>query len=143
MFTAGANIIGNILAGKLLTKSAIKSIVAFPFVLGALYIILFFVGQFSVAMAIIIFIWGILAGVGANINQYWITTSAPEAPDFANGLFLSSVNIGTTIGVAVGGVFISQIGTRYVVLGGVLSLLLTVVCILLNKYKSSPTNYSA
>ncbi|PLR66987.1 MFS transporter [Bacillus sp. UMB0893] len=134
----GANIIGNILAGKLLTKSAIKSIVSFPFVLGAVYIILFFTGQFTIPMAIITLIWGILAGVGANINQYWITSAAPEAPDFANGLFLSSCNIGTTIGAAVGGLFISEMGTQYVVLVGLLSLILTAVFILLRNNMDSP-----
>ncbi len=115
-----------------------KSIVTFPFVLGAVYIILFFTGQFTIPMAIITLIWGILAGVGANINQYWITSSAPEAPDFANGLFLSSCNVGTTIGVAVGGLFISEMGTQYVVLVGLLSLILTVVFILLSNYMYSP-----
>lgn len=135
----GANIIGNILAGKLLVKNAIKSVIAYPFILGVVYIILFFTGQFTIPMAVITLIWGILAGVGANINQYWITSAAPEAPDFANGLFLSSCNIGTTIGAAVGGLFISEMGTRYVVLVGLLSLILTVVFILLRIYMYNPT----
>jgi MFS transporter, DHA1 family, inner membrane transport protein len=133
----GANIIGSILAGKLLTKNALKSVVAFPFALGTVYIILFLFGQFSVPMAFITLIWGILAGVGGNINQYWIMSSAPEAPDFANGLFLTSANLGTTIGAAVGGLFISEMGTQYVVLVGFLSLILGSVSIFLRNYKSS------
>ena len=36
----GANIIGSIVAGKLLTKNAIKSVVIFPFALGVVYILL-------------------------------------------------------------------------------------------------------
>ncbi len=135
----GANIIGNIMAGKLLTKNAFKSVVTYPFALGAVYIILFFTGQFTVPMAIIILIWGILGGIGANITQYWILSSAPEAPDFANGLFLTSANLGTTIGAAVGGLFISEIGTQYVVLVGFLSLILSLVFILLRNYMYSPT----
>jgi MFS transporter, DHA1 family, inner membrane transport protein len=135
----GANIIGNILAGKLLTKNAIKTVVSFPFALGAVYIILFLLGQFTLPMAIITLVWGILAGIGTNINQYWITSAAPEAPDFANGLFLSSVNLGTTIGTAVGGVFISELGTQYVVLVGLLSLVLSLVFIMLRNYKYTST----
>lgn len=133
----GANIIGNVVAGKLLTKNAIKSVVAFPFALGAVYILLFLFGQAFVPMAFITLIWGILAGLGGNINQYWIMSSAPEAPDFANGLFLTSANLGTTIGTAVGGLFISEIGTQYVVLVGVLSLILSFVFILLRNYMGS------
>ncbi|MGE1115599.1 MFS transporter [Priestia megaterium] len=129
-----ANIIGNIIAGKLLTKNAIKTVVVFPFALGVVYIILFFAGQFTWPMAIMTLGWGILAGIGTNINQYWISSAAPEAPDFANGLFLSSVNLGTTIGTAVGGLFISGMGTQYVVLVGILSLVLSVVFILPRSY---------
>lgn len=134
----GANIIGNILAGKLLTKNVNKIVAAFPFVLGLVYILLFFFGQFTIPMAIITLIWGILGGVGGNINQYLLSTAAPEAPDFANGLFLSSCNIGTTIGAAIGGVFITEMGTPYVVLVGILSLILGLVTILLRNYIHSP-----
>jgi predicted MFS family arabinose efflux permease len=90
-------------------------------------------------MAIITLIWGILAGIGANMNQYLMMSSAPEAPDFANGLFLSSCNVGTTIGAAVGGLFISEMGTQYVVLVGLLSLLLSFVTILIRSYMFTPT----
>ncbi|OZB92310.1 MFS transporter [Paenibacillus sp. XY044] len=134
----GANIIGNIVAGKLLTKDAIKTVVSFPFALGVVYIILFLFGQFTLPMAIITLVWGVLAGIGSNINQYWITSAAPEAPDFANGLFLSSVNLGTTMGTAVGGIFISELGTPYVVLVGVLSLALGLVFILLRNHMHRP-----
>ncbi|MED4635271.1 MFS transporter [Peribacillus frigoritolerans] len=135
----GANIIGNIAAGKLLTKNANKSVVIFPFALGAVYIILFLFGQFTIPMAILTLIWGILAGIGGNINQYWIMSSASESPDFANGLFLTAVNLGTTIGAAAGGLFISELGTQYMVFVGLLSLLLSSVMILLRNYKYTPT----
>ncbi|MFC7393740.1 MFS transporter [Scopulibacillus cellulosilyticus] len=136
----GANIIGNIVAGKLLTKDANKFVISFPFALGVVYIILFLLGQFTLPMAIITLVWGILAGIGTNINQYWITSAAPEAPDFANGLFLSSVNLGTTFGTAVGGLFISELGTQYVVLVGLLSLILGLVFILLRNYMQNPAH---
>lgn len=134
----GANILGNIVAGKILTKNAIKTVVSFPFALGAVYILLFVLGQFTLPMAIITFVWGILAGIGSNINQYWITSAAPKAPDFANGLFLSSVNLGTTIGTAVGGIVISGLGIRYVVLVGLLSLVLSLTFIMLRKSMYTP-----
>jgi DHA1 family inner membrane transport protein len=135
----GANVIGNIVAGKLLTKNAIKTVVSFPFALGAVYIVLFSFGQFSVPMAIITLVWGIVAGIGGNIAQYWVTSAAPKAPDFANGLFLSSANIGTTIGTAVSGLFISALGTQYILLEGLLSLIFCFVCILLRNNIFSPT----
>ncbi|WP_139489643.1 MFS transporter [Brevibacillus dissolubilis] len=128
-----ANIIGNILAGTLLTTQALKTVAIFPFALGAVYIILFLMGHLSVPMALIVLLWGILAGIGANINQYWITSAAPEAPEFANGLFLTSANLGTTVGATVCGLFISGIGTSYVVFGGFLFLIASSVSIFLRK----------
>ena len=61
---------------------------------------------------ITILLWGILFAIGNNVSQYWITSAAPEAPDFANGLFLSGDNLGGTIGTTVGGLFISGMGTQ-------------------------------
>ncbi|MFH5183635.1 MFS transporter [Paenibacillus sp. TAB 01] len=135
----GANIVGNVAAGKLLTNHAIKSVIAVPFVLGAVYLVLFFFGQFSVPMAILTLIWGILAGIGGNINQYLMMSAAPEAPDFANGLFLTSANLGTTFGTAIGGLFISGMGIQYVVIVGLLSLILSIVTIGLRNHMSAST----
>lgn len=136
----GANIIGNIISGKLLTQSPIKSILFFPLIMSVVYIILFFTGQFAVPMVMLTFIWGILAGgIMANINQFLIASSAPEAPDFANGLFISACNVGTTVGAAAGGLFISQMGTQYVLLVGILSLILGLLAILLRNYVMNPT----
>ncbi len=133
-----ANIVGNILAGKLLTVNPIKTIVSIPFLLGAVYIIQFFMGQLPLPIVMIILLWGTIAGLAANVNQYVLSSAAPEAPDFANGLFLSSANIGTTIGTAVGGLFISAMGTQYVILAGLLSTLLSAVFIFFrNKVYSS------
>ncbi len=75
----------------------------------------------------------------ANINQYLIASAAPEAPDFANGLFISSCNVGTTVGAAAGGVLISEMGTPYVVLAGLLSLLLSFGAIFLRSCMMTPT----
>ncbi|WP_145945419.1 MFS transporter [Paenibacillus sp. Y412MC10] len=136
----GANMIGNIVAGRLLTRRAAVSVVTFPLLMGAVYVILFFTGQFALPTAVTAFIWGILAGgIMANINQYLIASSAPEAPDFANGLFISSCNVGTTLGSAAGGLLISEMGTKYVVLTGILSLILSLVILILRNFKSSPS----
>lgn len=124
-----ANIVGNMIAGKLLTNHALTTVKSYPFALGAVYIMLFIMGQFSVPMAFIILIWGVLGGIGGNITQYWIVSAAPEAPEFANGLFLTSANLGTTIGASVCGLFISGLSTQYVVLGGILFLILSIAAI--------------
>ncbi|NIK68627.1 MULTISPECIES: MFS transporter [unclassified Paenibacillus] len=131
-----ANIVGNFLAGKLLAAYAYKCAAIFPFALGAVYIVMFSAGQLGISMFFIIVTWGIVAGIGANINQYWITSAAPEAPEFANGLFLTSANLGTTFGATICGLFITGIGTPYVVFGGLLFLLLSSISVFLRSSSS-------
>lgn len=126
-----ANIVGNVIAGKQLAVNPVRSMVVIPFVLFASYICLYFLGEWMAAMAIIILILGILAGYAQNTMQYMITDAAPEAPDFANGLYLLSANLGTTIGAAVCGLFITFSGTRYSVFGSLLFLVISVVFVAL------------
>jgi predicted MFS family arabinose efflux permease len=134
-----ASLIGNLAGGKLLTKNAMKTVTSFPIVLGIAYLLSFLTGKSTGSMMITILLWGALFAIGNNISQYWITSAAPEAPDFANGLFLSGGNLGITIGTAVGGLLISGMGTQYIVLGGLLFLMLSLASILLSNYIYSPT----
>ena len=122
-----ANIFGNILAGKFLSMNATRSIVIIPFVLLISYIGLFLTGEWISAVTAIVFVLGVLAGIASNNMQYMITEAAPEAPDFANGLFLTSANLGTTMGTAVCGVFITEMGTRYSIFGALLFLVVSLV----------------
>ena len=140
LFVFGAaNIIGNLVTGKLLTYNARKWVTAFPLALIAVYAALFFLGEFAVPMILITFVWGILAGgIMSNINQYLISSAAPEAPEFANGLFIASCNIGTTIGSAVGGLLIAGLGIQYVVGVGAAALVIGLVVIARRNFMYDP-----
>lgn len=127
----GANIIGNIVSGRLLISRTTQTIFGFPLLLGVVYLIMFVAGQSTLAIMMIALVWGILAGgMMANINQYLIATTAPEAPDFANGLFISACNLGTTIGAAGGGLLLAGFNTSYIVFVGILSLIISLVMLL-------------
>lgn len=126
-----ANIIGNIIAGKQLARNPVRSMMFIPLALLAFYICLFIWGEWLVAMSVIIMVLGVLAGYGQNTMQYMIAHAAPEAPDFANGLFLLSANLGTTLGAAVCGAFITAFDTRYSVWGALLFLFVSIVFIVL------------
>lgn len=126
-----ANIIGNVIAGKQLATNPIRSMIFIPFALFTFYICIFILGEWLAAMTVIILILGILAGYGQNTMQYMITEAAPEAPDFANGLFLLSANLGTTVGAAACGAFITFFDTRYSVIGSLLFLAVSIVFVAL------------
>ena len=118
------NIFGSMLAGNLLTVRPFAAVKAFPFAAAFIYLALLSGGSAWPFMGIVVVFWGILAGINGNINQYWISHAAPEAPDFANGLFLTAANMGCVLGTTVSGQFIDVWGTQYVVLGGLLFCLL-------------------
>ncbi|MET3849075.1 MULTISPECIES: MFS transporter [unclassified Paenibacillus] len=73
-------------------------------------------------MVLLIAVWGALFTFALNLTQNWITSAAPEAPEFANGLFVSFSNLGITVGTSVGGLFISGMGTHDVVWAGLMML---------------------
>ncbi|SFH55251.1 Predicted arabinose efflux permease, MFS family [Priestia megaterium] len=129
-----ASLIGNLVGGRLLTRNAMKTAITFPVILGIVHLLSLLTGTSTGPMMLTILLWGFLFAIGNNVSQYWITSAAPEAPDFANGLFLSVSNLGITIGTAVGGLFVSGLGTQYIVLGGLLFLILSLVSILIRKY---------
>lgn len=118
------NILGSMLAGNLLTVRPLLTVKAFPFAAALIYLVLLGGGSSWPFMGIVVVLWGILAGINGNINQYWISRAAPEAPDFANGLFLTAANLGCVFGTTVSGKFIDTLGLEFVVLGGLLFCLL-------------------
>lgn len=126
-----ANIAGNVIAGKRLARNPAGSMRIVPLLLLAFYVCLYFLGEWLAAVALILLFLGILAGYGQNTMQYMISHAAPQAPDFANGLYLLSANLGTTIGAAVCGAFITAFDTRYSVFGSLLLLAAGVVFVAL------------
>lgn len=126
-----ASILGNFLAGRFLSRNAQKTATLYPVLFCILYMLVFVLGEFSLAMIPVIFFWGMLNGIGNNIQQFWIMSAIPKAPDFANGLFISFGNLGTTIGTFAGGVILADIGTHYIIFGGIFFLVLTWISILM------------
>ena len=123
------NIFGSMLAGNLLTVRPFATVKAFPFAAALIYLALLSGGSAWPFMGIVVVFWGILAGINGNINQYWISHAAPEAPDFANGLFLTAANLGCVLGTTISGKFIETLGMEFVVLGGLLCCALSAVVI--------------
>ena len=122
------NILGSMIAGNLLTIQPIWTVKLFPIVLSTIYLMIYFGGgETQTYMSILIIIWGILGGINANITQYWLSHSAPEAPDFANGLFLTSANIGTMTATAFCGIFIDYIAINAVILGGLIYAIISLI----------------
>lgn len=126
------NIVGNTVAGRGLSTNPNRFISIQPAVIGIIYLLLLFVsGKAMLPALAIVFIWGISAGAVANTIQYWVTTAAPGAPEFANGLYLTAANLGISAATPFCGVFITRIGTQAAPVGGIILVICSAVCIFL------------
>ena len=133
-----ANILGNIIGGRLLTKAPLRTAVLFAPALAAVYMAVYFAGAYAPAVVALTLTWGIIGGVNVNINQYWITSAAPEAPDFANGLFLTAANLGTTFGTMLCGEIIASWGMGSMLFGGIIFLALCFAFVCARIYAGRP-----
>jgi len=126
------NIVGNTLAGKGLSANPDRFISIQPVVIGAIYLLLLFIARSAMIPALLlVFIWGISAGMVANTIQFWVTSAAPGAPEFANGLYLTAANLGISAATPFCGFFITGMGTQAAPIGGILLVICSAVCVYL------------
>lgn len=128
-----ANVVGNEVGGRALSRNAAGTVFVYPLALAVIFVALLVLGGLTVPVALVTIVWGVLVGAGANINQYIITSAAPRAHDFANGLFLATTNLGTTLATSVCGAMIAAVGTGSIVWGGLLFLAGGFACVLLRR----------
>ena len=133
LFASGLmNIVGNTVAGRGLSSMPNQFISIQPIVIGVIYLLLLFLaGKAMIPALAVILAWGVSAGAVANTIQYWVTTAAPGAAEFANGLYLTAANLGISAATPFCGVFITRFGTQAAPVGGILLVILSAVCILL------------
>lgn len=131
------NILGNDLAGRFLSKHPKGTVTMLPVGLFFTFIALFFLGQAGFFLFFVLATLGVLFGLTGNVNQYIIAQSASDAPDFANGLFLSAANIGVTVGTSICGYFIIQYDSTKNSLIGSCFLLLMAMILIYVQFRSS------
>lgn len=102
-----ASIFGNLTAGRILGTNGLLLVKIYPFLLAAVYIMILVFSDVKLLLLIAVFLWGLIYGIGNNVQQYFISSAIPEAPTIANGLFISLGNVGTTIGTTIGGIMLT------------------------------------
>ncbi|AGN16481.1 MULTISPECIES: MFS transporter [Methanobrevibacter] len=122
-----ASLFGNWAAGKLLVSKPNQTVITYPFITAILFILLFYYCNKVIPTVLLMIVWGFLDGLVNNIIQYWIVSAAPDAPEFANGIFISVLNIAITIGTSIGGFIIVSYGTVYIFIGSLVISLLSLI----------------
>lgn len=130
-----ASIFGNWLGAKLLNKNTNTTVLTFPIIFSFILIGMFIFGSIKIPTVILMALWGLLAGIGNDIAQYWMVSAAPEAPEFANGIFLSMGNVGVTIGTTIAGAVVLSMGVQYVMLAAIAVLILDLILLYIRTKK--------
>ncbi|BBH20043.1 MFS transporter [Paenibacillus baekrokdamisoli] len=122
-------VVGNLLAGKLIGINKVRTTVFHPILLALTFILLYLGATSIVPVIVIMVLWGAAHTSGLIVTQIWLTAEAPEAPEFANGLYISFINLGVSIGSLVAGWFLTASGMKGTIWSGLLFIILALVCI--------------
>lgn len=121
------SIFGTWLGGKLIFKKDKATLIIFQLVCASVFVALYFSVQYLIPVLILILIFGILDGMGYNLIQYIETSVLPDSPELANGVFLSVLNGGIAIGIAIGGFLVDGLGVMSIFIFGTAFLLIALV----------------
>ena len=121
------SIFGTWLGGKLIVKKDKATLIIFQIVCAAVFVGMYFSTHLLIPVLILIMMFGILDGMGYNLIQYIETSVLPESPELANGVFLSVLNGGIAIGIAIGGFLVDGFGVMSIFTFGTAFLLIALV----------------
>ena len=121
---------GNLYAGQLIGRNMVRTTILHPILLASAYGLLYlFAGPSLMTMLVIVVIWGATHTSGLIVTQIWLTSEAPEAPEFATGIYISFINLGVTMGSTTGGWFLARMGLQGTLYSGLLFAALAVLVI--------------
>lgn len=127
---------GSYLAGNILLKKyPLRTVVLCPILISGILVLFWVFAYDIIPMFVLMAIFGILEGIFNNILQFWIFSSIPQAPEFANGVFMSMLNVGVTIGTFIGGILIVDVGMMMIIPGAIVALIISSILFALRAKK--------
>lgn len=121
------SIFGTWLGGKLIYKKDKLTLIIFQLVCTSVFLAIYFTSDYLILVLPLILVFGILDGMGYNLIQYIETSVLPNTPELANGVFLSVLNGGIAIGIAIGGFLVDGLGVMSIFIFGTIFLLVAFV----------------
>ena len=117
------SIFGTWLGGKLIVIKDKATLIIFQLVCASVFLELLVFADYLIPVLILFLVFGILDGMGYNLIQYIETSVLPNTPELANGVFLSVLNGGIAIGIAIGGFLVDGLGVMSIFIFGTIFLL--------------------
>ena len=117
------SIFGTWLGGKLIVIKDRLTLIVFQVVCALVFVLMYFSADYLILVLILILIFGILDGMGYNLIQYIETSVLSDNLEIANGIFLSILNGGIAIGIAIGGFLVDGFGVMSIFPAGTIFLI--------------------
>lgn len=119
LFTYGIfSIAGTWLGGKLIVWKDKATLIIFQLVCGFVFLALYFSADYLPLVLVLVLVFGILDGMGYNLIQYIETSVLFFNLELANGVFLSILNGGIALGIAIGGFLVDGFGVMSIFIFG-------------------------
>jgi predicted MFS family arabinose efflux permease len=126
-----ANFAGTLLAGKLLERHPLATLVLMPALVGVAALALVLLPASVPGQALLLAIWGLAFGGVPVAWSNWVASSVPDQAESAGGMVVASVQSAIATGAAAGGAMFSLGGSAGVFVAAAVLMLLAALLIAL------------
>lgn len=126
-----ANFVGTLLAGKLLERNPLATLVLMPALVGLAALALVLLPASVPGQAVLLAIWGLAFGGVPVAWSNWVASAVPDQAESAGGMVVASVQSAIATGAAAGGAMFSLGGSSGVFAAAAVVMLLAALLIAL------------
>ncbi|MBD8594652.1 MFS transporter [Pseudomonas sp. CFBP 8758] len=126
-----ANFVGTLLAGKLLERNPLATLVLMPALVGLAALALVSLPASVPGQAVLLAIWGLAFGGVPVAWSNWVASAVPDQAESAGGMVVASVQSAIATGAAAGGAMFSLGGSSGVFVAAAVVMLLAALLIAL------------
>ncbi|MBD8730239.1 MFS transporter [Pseudomonas sp. CFBP 13710] len=126
-----ANFVGTLLAGKLLERNPLATLVLMPALVGLAALALVLLPASVPGQAVLLAIWGLAFGGVPVAWSNWVASAVPDQAESAGGMVVASVQSAIATGAAAGGAMFSLGGSSGVFVAAAVVMLLAALLIAL------------
>ncbi|WP_298270074.1 MFS transporter [uncultured Bradyrhizobium sp.] len=124
-----ANYLGSFVSGFLAERKLKLTMIAMPFLIGLVGLLLAAYGKDVVPALVLVALWGFAFSGVPVATTTWITRMVPDETESGTGMTVASIFLGITTGAAGGGLVLDVMGAPAVFVAGAIPLLLAVLLI--------------
>jgi predicted MFS family arabinose efflux permease len=107
-----AGFIGTVMIGRLLGTGLYQTLIILPILMAVIAIALITLGKSTVAVTILLGLWGLVATAAPVGWWTWVARSLPQDAEAGGGLMVAAIQLSIAVGSTAGGVLFDMSGFR-------------------------------